>query len=313
MSAYSPLLAAAPADFVLTVVDAGAVGGLHARWRAFRPLVAGALFDPREPADGGARPVAGAETVFPCGLAAADGEATLHVTALGNMSSTLRPNQSLMNRFRKKKGHAEVVDEERFPVRALDAIAQEAGFAPDVLKADVQGGEARVLDGARRALETSILFVEIEVSFLERYENQPRFADIEARLAAHGFELIDLYRLKRYRHENAAGLGNLSLGGGQRAGRLAYGDAFFLLREDVAGTRAEAMRDEECAAFVLKAIITLLAYGKADLAARWFDLYKEKLNETMQRGLEKSFAALGRRRYGPGHLHHLFDYVGRKL
>ncbi|MEL7029452.1 MAG: FkbM family methyltransferase, partial [Pseudomonadota bacterium] len=206
-----------------------------------------------------------------------------------------------------------VVDEDCVRVEPLDKVVSVTGFAPDVLKADVQGGEACVLGGAEDSLDRSIFFVEAEVSFLERYCDQPSFADIEAHLRGRGFELIDLHRLKRYRHRNAAGLCNLSLGKGQRAGRIAYADAFFLLCEDVAAARCEAMDAPGRSAFVLKAVMVLLAYGKPDLAARWFDLYADCFEPPARRSVEAGLAMIGRRRFGLGHLYHVFEYIARRL
>jgi hypothetical protein len=44
------LISAVGEGFVLTVADGGAIGGLHPMWRSLRPIVSGALFDPRETA-----------------------------------------------------------------------------------------------------------------------------------------------------------------------------------------------------------------------------------------------------------------------
>ncbi|GAB4533044.1 MAG: hypothetical protein Kow00133_21140 [Amphiplicatus sp.] len=310
---FRELLSAAPDSFALRIVDAGAAGGLDARWRPLRAVVAGMLFDPREQAVAGTPGAPGRDCVYPSLLGRAEGEATLYFTELGAMSSTLKPNQALLERFLKKRRHGRVTAEETFRVEPLDAVAARHDFYPDILKADVQGGERAVLEGAQTSLERAVILVEVEVSFLERYEGQPRFCAIESFLERFGFELIDLVRLKRYRHENSAGLGNLSLGRGQRAGRVAYGDAIFLLREDAAARRAEAMDRPARAAFALKAVLALLAYGKADMAARWFDLHRDAFDAPLAGAIARTLRRIGRRRYGPGHLHHLFDYAARKL
>lgn len=310
---FRALLNAAPPGFVMRIADAGAAGGLDARWRPFRAVVAGMLFDPREKAVAGKPGAPGRDCICPSLLGRAEGEATLYFTELGAMSSTLKPNQALLDRFLKKRRHGRVTAEETFRVEPLDVVAARHGFYPDILKADVQGGELAVLEGARACLDRSVMLAEVEVSFLERYEGQPRFCAIEAFLDRFGFELIDLVRLKRYRHANSAGLGNLSLGRGQRAGRVAYGDAIFLLREEAAARRAETMDGPTRAVFALKAVLALLAYGKADMAARWFDLYREHLDAPLAGVIAQTLRRVGRRRYGSGHLHHLFDYAARKL
>src|SRR5512134_3302443 len=233
---HSRFVDAFPADFYLTLVDVGSAGGAQPRWRRFAPLLSAVLFDPREPAASG-RLGRGQTRVYPVALGAATGEALLHVTALANMSSVLEPNLPLMQTFRKKGPHAEVVERVKVPVTTLDALAAEDRFAPDVLKIDTQG---------------SVVLAEVEVSFLARYRGQPLCDDIVTTMRALGFELIELHRLKRYRAKNALGIANVGLGLGQRAGRIAYGDAIFL--------RTEADLVARGAVAVLKAILALVAY-----------------------------------------------------
>ncbi len=307
------LLAAAGADFALTVVDAGGAGGLHPRWRAFRPIVAGVLFDPREEASGSTKIERGRDAVLRAALGAADGAGTLHITRMGNMSSLLPPNAALLARFGKKPAHAEVIARESLRVRPLDDVAREFGFAADVVKADTQGAELEVLKGAAETLERSALFVEAEVSFLERYSGQPVFRDIEGFLASFGFELIDFHRLKRYRSANRSGIGNLGLGLGRRAGRIAYGDAFFLLKEDEAARRIERLDPAARARFTLKSLIILAVYGKADLAARWFDVFGAHLDDARKSAAARYLKRLGSRRLTTGHLHHVADYAARHV
>ncbi|MEL7030607.1 MAG: hypothetical protein AAGL49_15685, partial [Pseudomonadota bacterium] len=123
MNGYAKIAEAAPAGFAIHVVDAGAAGGLNSRWRPFRSVVAGALFEPRLAGPEGAgpdgagpdgagpegagpegtgqagrTPEPGCDVVFPCGLGADVRQAPLHIAALGNMSSTLPPNTALANR-----------------------------------------------------------------------------------------------------------------------------------------------------------------------------------------------------------------------
>ena len=65
------------------------------------------------------------------------------------------------------------------PVDRLDTLASADGFQPDVLKIDTQGSELMVLEGATKTLLKSVVLAEIEVSFFQRYVDQPVFADIE--------------------------------------------------------------------------------------------------------------------------------------
>lgn len=312
---HADLIAAAGDGFALVVADVGSLGGLHLRWQPFRSVVAGVLFDPREEqkaADAPA-PAPGRDFICRTALGEAEGEATLFITSRHTMTSTLRPDAALMPHFLGKAAHTEIVSDERLKVRPFDAVAAEAGLRPDVLKIDIQGGELSVLKGAVGSLRDSVLFVEVEVSFFKRYVGQPVFHEIEAFLAGFGFEFIDFYRMKRYRHVNAARIDILRLGRRQHAGRLAFADAFFLLRDEVAAERMAALSESERATFVLKAVMILVAYGKADLAARWFDLFGSTMTQSAREQIAKAFQRIRRRRFGPGYLHRLFDYVDRRI
>lgn len=293
-----------PADFYLTLVDVGSAGGAQPRWKRFAPLLSAVLFDPREPAASG-RLGRGQTRVYPVALGATTGEALLHVTALANMSSVLEPNLALMQTFRKKGPHAEIVERVKVPVTTLDALAAGDRFAPDVLKIDTQGSELQVIDGARGVLAGSVVLAEVEVSFLARYRNQPLFDDIVTTMRALGFELIELHRLKRYRAKNALDIANVGLGGGQRAGRIAYGDAIFL--------RTEAELVARGGAAVLKAILALVAYGKPDMAARLLASGRATLDAPVAAAMERGLAAIASSRLGLGRLHSAIDWLGRRV
>lgn len=300
------LLPACPAGFEITLADVGSAGGLKDRWSAARPVVAGMLFEPR---DGGTVRQQGRDTLYPFALGEAPGRAELYLTGLPNMSSTLRPNTTLMETFRKKGRHTRIVGTLEMPVDSLDNVAAREGKTVDALKIDTQGSELAILRGAEAALGASVILVEVEVSFLERYRDQALFRDIDAYMASRDFELLDLYRLKRYRCLNRAGVANVSLGAGQRAGRLAYGDAFYFLREEELNARLR--REGETLA--LKALIGLLVYGKADMAARLFEQHADLFEPARRDLLAARFGHLARRKIRNNGLHRMLDYLARHV
>ncbi|MEM8770161.1 MAG: FkbM family methyltransferase [Pseudomonadota bacterium] len=314
MNGYSQLIAAAPAGFALEVADVGSIGGLHSRWRPFRSIVAGALFDPREDdAASPKTPAPGADMIFRTALGAREETRPLYVTRRHTMTSMLKPDPDWMRRFWKKEAHTEIVEEMSIKLRPLDDAARDAALRPDVLKIDIQGAELEILTGAQNLLADSIFFVESEVSFLKRYQNQATFCDIAAFLDRFDFEFIDFHRIKRYRHINRTGFVNLSLGRGQRAGRLAFADGYFLLREDAARQRMARLDNKVQADFVLKAVMTLIAYGKADMAARWFDIFGDALGDAARNGVERALRDFRRRRLTIGYLHRALEYPGGKV
>lgn len=261
-----PLIRALPHGFSLTLVDVGSAGGVNERWRPFGPILSSVEFDPREPeARGEFGP--GKTRIYPVALGERAGEEKLYLTDMANMSSFLRPDPEQFARYGKKKSDAQVVAEEMVPIERLDDLASRDGFRADVLKVDTQGSELMVLRGATEALR-SVLLAEVETSFFRRYEDQPLFAEIESFMAAHGFELIDLLKLKRYRSSNSLRIRNAGVRANDRSGRLAYADAVFLRRED--SILAAAKTDDGKS--LLRAAVALIAYGKADMAVRLLDL-----------------------------------------
>jgi FkbM family methyltransferase len=287
------LIAALPQNFVLTLVDVGSAGGLNRRWRPFQPILSSILFDPRETAATGGFG-RGQTRVYPVALSDQAGDAELQITALANMSSFLRPDPGVFGRYRKKGADAEVVQVEKVPVERLDALARTDGFQPHILKVDTQGSELMVLKGAEESLK-SVLLAEVEVSFFQRYAGQPIFADIESWMNQQGFELIELYRLKRYRAANSLGIYQPLTGGDQRSGRVTYGDAIFVRNE----AEMLAAASQDGGQSLLRAAIALLAYGKADHAAALLDRGRDTLPAGQFAAVGEALTALNRRRLVP--------------
>lgn len=260
------LIAALPNDFFLTFVDVGSAGGLHRRWRPFQPLLSAILFEPRDGGKVTGELGRGKTRIYPLALSDRAGEVDLHITRLANMSSFLKPDPAVFERYRKKNVDAQVIRVESVPIERLDALAAIDGFTPDVLKIDTQGSELLVLKGAEQSLR-SVLVAEVEVSFFRRYVNQPVFAEIEHWMNERGFELVELHRLKRYRAANSLGIRQPLTADGQRSGRVAYGDAIFMRSPSSILSAAAA----DGGASVLKGIVALLAYGKSDHAAALLD------------------------------------------
>ena len=283
------LISALPADFFLTVIDVGSAGGLHKRWKPFEPILSAVLFEPREGGTVWGSLGRGQSRTYPVALGDSAGEAELHITRLANMSSFLKPDAEVFGRYRKKGADARVVATEKVPVDRFDTLAQADGIRPDVLKVDTQGSELLVLKGAQQSL-SSVLVAEIEVSFFRRYVGQPVFAEIEAWMNQRGFELIELHRLKRYRAANSLGIRQPLLGGTQRSGRVAYGDAIFMRSPDAILETARKDGGES----VLKAMVALLTYGKADHAAALLDSGKDLMPKDRYDAVRKALGGMKR-------------------
>lgn len=297
-----------PADFRIELVDVGSAGGLHRRWRPFRQQITALLFDPLDanlPAPG--------DRWFPVALAAGSGQATLHLTRRISMSSTLLPNAAVLASIQDKPGHTEIVKTINVATDALDNIVAREALRVDAVKIDTQGGEFDILQGARHCLQSSVVIAEVEVSMFERYLGLRPFHEVVAMMQDQGLELIELSRIKRYRYQNQAGIRKSGMGGGDRPGRIAFADALFLRndRQLLARLRAATAGGDRHAA--LRAVVLLLVYGKADLAAWVFDASADLLDASTANAVRRTLDGVRRRRFGRGALHLVLDYLARRV
>lgn len=294
-----------PPEFQIILADIGSAGGLHKRWAPLRAHVSAVLFDPLDQSTGSGR-----DRYFPVALARGEGRAALHVTRRVSMTSALPPNAPLLARFWDKPQHTEIEKTIDVATDSLDHVVAANGIDLDVMKIDVQGGEYDILAGARSAMTKSVFLAEIEVSFLERYKGLRTFDHVVQLMRDYGFDLIDVSRLKRYRYQNTSGVVNPGLGLGDRAGRLAFCDAIFLLRDETLSDRLSSGDGR----LALKAILTLLVYGKADMAAAIFDAAGGRIDGPVRERISAFLQGLkGRRRIGPSGLHRALDYLARKV
>jgi len=102
-------------------------------------------------------------------------------------SSMLEPNIPLLRRFTQLEEVTTVVQRSEAQTRRLDDLLGDLpGGHADFLKLDVQGYELAVLRGAERALR-DVLVLHTEVEFVEMYEKQPHFAEVDQFLRGRGF------------------------------------------------------------------------------------------------------------------------------
>lgn len=298
----SGVLAILLREQLLTIVDVGAAGGLHPRWKPAAGHLRTVGFEPLDPPRDDGR-----DMVLSCALGSSSRPGQLMVTRRISMTSLLPPARDLLARFWDKSHHTEVVERVPVELRRLDDLASEKGLRPDMLKIDVQGAEHDVLLGAAECLDRQVLAAEIELSFIERYEGLTTFEGIVAFMREHGFELFDLWRVKRYRYRNRANLVDPAMVPGLRAGRLAFCDALFLRRDDALEDAVRGSREQAG-----KIMALCLIYGKADFAARLHDIARDGFSAEDNRQIDEYWLWLAKRRSRPL-LHRAIDKWGRRL
>jgi FkbM family methyltransferase len=170
---------------VNVLVDCGAADGewaAAARAAGYRGRIVS--YEPRGDAYAQLERRCSADPAWTCArVALADhaGQAELHLSATPQASSLL----PLAEHLERAPGSA-AVGVEPVTLARLDDVLSLAEGERAYLKADVQGAELAVLDGARRTLG-SCDWVELEVAFAELYEGQPLAHDVLARLWREGF------------------------------------------------------------------------------------------------------------------------------
>lgn len=287
----------------VTVVDAGAAGGLHSRWKPVAGHLRSVGFEPLEE-----QREYGRNLILPYALGSSTRAGELLVTRRVSMTSLLPPAHELLSRFWDKPGHTEIVEKIPVELRRLDDLAQAHKIRPDMLKIDVQGAEYDILEGARECLRGPIIAAEIELSFIERYDGLQPFCAVVSLLQEQGFELIDISRIKRYRHRNSAGVVNPGISPGLRAGRLAFCDTLFIRRDEILMEQVAASRLQAA-----KAMVLCLVYGKADMAARIHDVARDLFDAHDNRRIDRYFRKLSGRKFGLRGLHRALDYLSSKV
>jgi FkbM family methyltransferase len=157
---------------------------------------------------------------------------TLHVCQAPGMTSLLQPNPAVLRLFHGFPGWGEVKASVAVETVRLDDVQAAAGA--DLIKLDVQGAELLVLQHAE-AILAQALVIHSEVEFLQMYQDQPLFSDIESFLRQRGFMFHRFYPLTcrmiqpmPVNHDVYAGLS-----------QLLWGDAIFV--RDI--TRLESLSD----------------------------------------------------------------------
>lgn len=115
------------------------------------------------------------------------GPAVFHETNWSLTGSLFAPNTPLLEKFQNLAELVTPVAQHPVGTTRLDDI--EGIGDVDFIKIDVQGAELSVFENARNALSTTLL-VQTEVEFVELYQGQPLFADVDRFLRRQGLQFL---------------------------------------------------------------------------------------------------------------------------
>ena len=255
----------------VVIADVGAAQGFDPRWDLFGDGCLQIGFEP-EPAECRRLQAAikaegrsASRFMLPLALADRPGRRRLYLTRDPDASSLYRPNRGFFERMPDPSG-VDIVGEIEVEVTTLDALTLPAGDDIDVLKLDVQGAELDVLHGAVRRLDEQVLAVVAEASFVELYDGQAMFADIDQFLRRRGFQLFDIC----YRRWSRRSLGGAFAG--LRVGQMTYGDVLYL--KDPVAAPDDAVAGQ--AAKLRKLIALAEFFSLPDYALELLDLARSR-------------------------------------
>lgn len=266
----------------LRLVDIGASGGLNEPWQRLDNHLCVIGFEPHSTSvlriTTQQDKTRQDKTKFlQVGLSDKQGVGNFYRTREPNVSSLLRPNWPFLSKFSPATKAFEVLQTLPLHFDTLDHQLEEQKVADvDFVKLDTQGSELLVLEGARNTITNSVFGLEVEVSFVERYCDQPHFSDVDQFLRRLGFCLFDLNP-----HYWKRTTGRLY---GHRKGQLIYAEAlFFRATEEFYQLLGRVPDHDFKKSKVLKAISICLLYGYLDYAMEVFSAGEELFTKTERR------------------------------
>lgn len=124
-----------------------------------------------------------------------------HICAYPGFSSLLKPSSEALSVFSEFIPNASILEIEKIQTHRLDDIQELSNF--DFLKIDVQGSELSVFKNAKQHL-SHVVAVQLEVSFVALYENQPTLGRVDLFLRQAGFVPHSFVAVKHWKMGSVA-------------------------------------------------------------------------------------------------------------
>jgi hypothetical protein len=144
----------------------------------------------------------------------------------------------------------------------------------DFLKTDIEGLDPEIIRSCESFLGQT-LFIQCELRFRPFYQSEPYFQDTVNRLAQHGYEVLDILHIDRWRYKTP----NRPF---QAQGRAVWADFLFVLSPE----KLAANFGEKLPEAVAKQIILACMLGKKNYGEYLLQRFKTSLPENWVRELE---------------------------
>jgi len=243
-----------------TLVDVGAMGGIPEKWKSLVGSIDIIAFEPDEREFSKLKDHKNIR-YYKNVLHSASDEVVFHISSDPGKSSIYKPNTRFLSQF-ENVSRFDIVDRKIFPkdqVKSLNSVVEDNQINDvDFIKIDVQGNELAVLEGCQKNVLPKLFGIQLEVEFIEHYENQPVFRDIDKFLSENGFQLVDLCRSywKRKDYYDYPG-----------KGQLTFGDALYFRTADGMKMQKDLLKDKiDIPSKIYKSILTCVVYRMFDYA-----------------------------------------------
>ena len=111
------------------------------------------------------------------------------------MTSLFKPKEDALNFFNGFKEFGKVEKTEQVQTRRLDSISNLALL--DFIKLDIQGAELTVLQNGIEKIKNCVA-MQLEVSYINLYEQQPTFGEVDSWMRSQGFVPHCFLEVKRW-------------------------------------------------------------------------------------------------------------------
>jgi len=138
---------------------------------------------------------------------------TVHLCSpASGMTSLFEPRKDALNFFNGFSEFGRVHNIEQIATKTLDSLDDLR--CPDFLKMDVQGAELQIMKSGKETLK-HCLAMQLEVSFIPLYKNQPSFGEIDVYMRGLGFVPHRFLEVKRWSIHPTVFKGNFRVPGNQ--------------------------------------------------------------------------------------------------
>ncbi len=273
----------------LVLVDIGASGGIESHWKSAEKYLQLIGFEPDEREYFNLkRKENGKIKYLNTGLYKEKMLLEYYLTEKQQTTSIFKPNREFLDRFPEAQ-RFDIISKVVMEADTLDNQFKIQRITDsDFIKIDTQGSELFILEGAVNTIKNHVFGVEVEVEFVEMYQNQPLFSDVDSFMRKQGFWLFDI--------QTAYWKRNIGKAYHKKRGQLIYGNVLYLRTPDsfcklFQNIPAKMLKKSK----ILKALSICFLYGYVDYAMELFDGTAALFDEAERQAIGKKIE--GSRRY----------------